>query len=87
MLRLLFLEHGPEGVLVVQAARYGTTNLGAKIMQRSQASMKSDRVLGGARCAQRVLLGGLLLSLLEASEVVLDQERRVEFANSYVVIT
>ena len=69
---------------LVQIAGNGALELGSGVVQRSQASLQRDRV-NRSIAVVRLLVEHLLL-LLEAAEVLLDEERGVELAHCHFVV-
>lgn len=65
----------------IQISRNSPLELGTGLVERSQSSLKRDSV------AAKIAIGHrLFLALLEATEVVLDEEGGVELANGDLVI-
>ena len=67
---------------LVKIARDGPLELGSLLVQRPEAGLEGDCVLLLAAVVRQSLR---FLLLLEAAEVVLDQERGIELAYRYLI--
>ena len=85
MLRFVLAPVSIERFLVIEISGDRTAYFRSQIVQLPKTGLQGDRILTGAREAQLDLFGRHFLSLLEPSEVILDEKRGVEFAHGHIV--